>query len=1004
MFTAEKIEFEPWEEKLLPWVKRYKELLIKTPLLDKDCLGFLEKKVEYLETHSLHAREKPITKDEISLKFKTAVANLVGIYCSAIYEFEDLEKELSGRSPQRDDRDLFSDELKERFLHASEFKASILANPLFNENIRRVFRKTTTPREEAEQQFTEKKQARINSYISVLNKEKEVLQQRTNVLATEEEALNKEYQETQLLIDELLKQIQKDTNELKAEIKQHQPVKQPAVGVAMPFTGAPPPPPKAPPPFAAKSSGLQINKPKSQSADIPPTTSSASAVVTSDVLASFKFRPREQRISIPEPEPTQTEEHSFISLLQRSMSLSSSISPSRSTSFRGSSSISQPIEKPKPATPSIEDVEATLSSNGIKIFRKEELIVHLKERNAAQQAYYKQLLQQKDRLRLLKLDLTKGVSATNRVKKQLEEENERRLEEEKQRVLAVSEPVVVTSNPMIPPPPPPMAPMPPQVVAKAPQQTLSFEQAIALASKKKGQPGSSAKPREDRKATSAPLPVTKQSSQAALNVDLVAALTQRRKGMAMDAEKPKKEKIDREAIAREEALEREKALKLQEEREYRERTLEKHRSLAESRSHEPSDSLISFHSAKENILATKVQLDKQLSDAFSPKVFDDLQTNIHLLIEALETENEQAAIRAKEEEQKRIAQAAAEEEEKRIAQMIAEQDERRIAQTLVEQEDKIVTETITEPEEERAVLSVVVEEEETVPDVSLKITLSETVVEEMLRVEETPIISVGLEELEQDTSPAVEAENKAQNKHRGEVPLSVAVSSAQENPNQHETVPSEIEIVKAQVEVAAEPPIAKKKSKVLSNPEMMLGRINRHSKLKALFDSGVEDGLVDELLVDAVSRVSAKKLVTGTISDLLILRNYAAKKRQQIDSIEFSSEEESERYSEELMNFYTTALTERLSDNPPAKQYENITKAAHAIFTPRDGGLRLFADVMLMISVIGIAIVGVARKIAGHSFFFSKATTQREDDLKSLCKSGEEIQNDGSTLFSAPAA
>lgn len=86
-------------------------------------------------------------------------------------------------------------------------------------------------------------------------------------------------------------------------------------------------------------------------------------------------------------------------------------------------------------------------------------------------------------------------------------------------------------------------------------------------------------------------------------------------------------------------------------------------------------------------------------------------------------------------------------------------------------------------------------------------------------------------------------------------------------------------------------------------------------------------------------------------------------------------------YNDSIENFRTEAIKIRQSDNLSIQeQKQQLKQLAHNLFQHRDYGKRLLADVLQVISVLGLA-VGLCRLAIGKTFFFSTAMTSREKDF-----------------------
>jgi hypothetical protein len=211
----------------------------------------------------------------------------------------------------------------------------------------------------------------------------------------------------------------------------------------------------------------------------------------------------------------------------------------------------------------------------------------------------------------------------------------------------------------------------------------------------------------------------------------------------------------------------------------------------------------------------------------------------------------------------------------------------------------------------------------------------------------------------------------------------------------------------AQLDLASSVPQNPSEAALLTAPELQISSlskwqtiISQHETLKHQLElaTAAEHRLINEILIKGIEKAKPEQLTLDTVSDLLILQAYATKTEARIN---FYSEKDSMKCKEELIAFYTRAIDIRLSEHDPATQCQLLLAAAKDNFHHRDSGLRLFADVLLVLS--SLAIVGLAlggfRMLSGHSFFFSKSPTQRESDFIALLKNESKEK-----LFIAPVA
>ncbi len=157
--------------------------------------------------------------------------------------------------------------------------------------------------------------------------------------------------------------------------------------------------------------------------------------------------------------------------------------------------------------------------------------------------------------------------------------------------------------------------------------------------------------------------------------------------------------------------------------------------------------------------------------------------------------------------------------------------------------------------------------------------------------------------------------------------------------------------------------------------------------------------LQDQIFAQAILKGIHKKPSSALIQDLVTIKMFRDQK------IELSKKEGFDReYNQSMERFYEKALNIRLSDVPLQKQAQDILDAAKTEFSHRHDTRRLIADVIMLISILGLA-VGVVRWGSGRTFFFSDAKTDREVELKDHWLSNE-LPEEGTEarILTAPAA
>ncbi|OCH99007.1 hypothetical protein A8135_09670 [Legionella jamestowniensis] len=159
--------------------------------------------------------------------------------------------------------------------------------------------------------------------------------------------------------------------------------------------------------------------------------------------------------------------------------------------------------------------------------------------------------------------------------------------------------------------------------------------------------------------------------------------------------------------------------------------------------------------------------------------------------------------------------------------------------------------------------------------------------------------------------------------------------------------------------------------------------------------------LTDRTLWEAVSSDRKETLSANVAADLLALKQFHDDKLALNKNNQFG-----QAYTDSLDNFYKEAVKIRLSDAPVKEQASAILQVAHQQFAHRHDTKRLIADVIMVVSIIGL-FIGAGRLLAGSSFFFSQAKTARETEftnqwLKQPVEDNE--GNDQIRLVSPPAA
>ena len=134
----------------------------------------------------------------------------------------------------------------------------------------------------------------------------------------------------------------------------------------------------------------------------------------------------------------------------------------------------------------------------------------------------------------------------------------------------------------------------------------------------------------------------------------------------------------------------------------------------------------------------------------------------------------------------------------------------------------------------------------------------------------------------------------------------------------------------------------------------------------------------------ALQKISPDKLNKSIVTDLFTICDYVGKKLLEIPTKKLSPQDK-KMYFDSLISFYEEALAIRLSDKDTNSQRRLLKESAHKHFKPRDPGLRLLADALIVIGtlfvggLVGGLVVGVAW---GTSCFFSQQKSKRELDFR----------------------
>jgi hypothetical protein len=199
-----------------------------------------------------------------------------------------------------------------------------------------------------------------------------------------------------------------------------------------------------------------------------------------------------------------------------------------------------------------------------------------------------------------------------------------------------------------------------------------------------------------------------------------------------------------------------------------------------------------------------------------------------------------------------------------------------------------------------------------------------------------------------------------------------------------------------------------------SSSKLMDALINQ---LRAIIPDNIEEDLLnrlieaivhDELFKRATLENGTQKMISAAlIQDLLSLKEFRDQKIALCEAKKYGSE-----YEQSINQFYQKSLTIRLSDLPLKKQAEEIINTAGIEFKHRHDGLRMVADVAMIVSAfVGIGvIIGLGRLALGKTLFFSSYLgankTDRELELKNdwLVKELSDDESMAARLIAAPAA
>ncbi|MCE3045293.1 LepB GTPase-activating domain-containing protein [Legionella sp. 16cNR16C] len=181
--------------------------------------------------------------------------------------------------------------------------------------------------------------------------------------------------------------------------------------------------------------------------------------------------------------------------------------------------------------------------------------------------------------------------------------------------------------------------------------------------------------------------------------------------------------------------------------------------------------------------------------------------------------------------------------------------------------------------------------------------------------------------------------------------------------------------------------------KVFSNPDLAGNQIELQLFRQQL--------LSDQRLWNAV-KASTTPIKPGIAADLVTLKQFHDQRVLKNHKNKYGDE-----YTASLDRFYAQTLETRLSDQPIKEQAEAMKKAAKKEFQPRHSTRRFIADLaMVFTTLFGGVFVGLGRKAAGKTYFFSstEVKTTREQDFDSMLnKEQKKTEEESSeTLFKKP--
>lgn len=413
--------FVEWEAELI-WVKEYRRLLSQDHVSPDDCevlprmrmagaLADHESKAQISRRHF-----EPIAPQLIQEKFQVAINHIVFKFCKPIEtEFNGIVQRLEQQVPQQNDHELFTDELKEKYIRAAVIRHHAMHNSLYNNRFSRNFGRVK-PEVLAGDNYEANKESFRKRYLNALTEEKRILQEKFTELCDEEKQLEEAFETNKQTIKELQSELQTLTNKLGQQIEQLTLASETLVHEPRPVQGPQEPPPPPPPPPA------MIPMPASSTqgaASARPVTTNP-FTMSPDVLTQVKLRavvPRPRHADIPAPAASQM----LSGLLMTS-------APTRS------------LRAASKAQTSGDELDAIVLKIALSIHHKEQDIVTMQERNKKQKDMFVILTRQKNTL----IDLKQQLQSREAQQKKLSQS------------LQVSEIPVALAAP--PPPPPPKAP------------------------------------------------------------------------------------------------------------------------------------------------------------------------------------------------------------------------------------------------------------------------------------------------------------------------------------------------------------------------------------------------------------------------------------------------------------------------------------------------------------------------------------------------------------------